>query len=225
MARVIWDTAQVYRELKKYEKANELYQHVIDNWPKAEHAILSRGGVIMADIGLGNDANAQAAIDSLIADFNDQPALPEAVFVIGEQYYNDALLKKKEGRDEQAKEYYRKALTVWERIMTDLLPSPITPQAYLFSGECYRKLSQHQTAIEYYQEVVVNWPDYQFAWHAQFLLARCFERLARLGRIPIAEAAPQIRQACENVFANYPDCLAAGAARNLLKRWSSINSQ
>jgi len=180
----------------------------------------------MVDIGLGNDPNAQAAIDSLIADFNDHPALPEAVFIIGEQYYNEAFRCENEGLETEARDYFRKAVAIWERIIEELpVKLPQTAHAWYFSAVCYRRLCEYENAIQYYQVVVDNWPDYQFAWNAQFLIARCFERLARLGRIPIAEAAPQIRQACEKVFANYPDCLAAGAARNLLKRWSSINSQ
>ena len=37
--------------------------------PESEYVILSGGGVIMADIGLGNDANAQVAIDEVFCVF------------------------------------------------------------------------------------------------------------------------------------------------------------
>ena len=51
-----------YWDVKRYEDARRLYKYIVDNLPESEYVILSRGSVIMADIGLGNDANAQAAI-------------------------------------------------------------------------------------------------------------------------------------------------------------------
>ena len=61
------------------------------------------------------------AIDNLIADFNDHAGLPTAVFVIGEEYYYKAVfLRQNEGLYEEAKEYYRKTLAVWERIIMEL---------------------------------------------------------------------------------------------------------
>jgi len=217
IARVIWDTAQVYRKLKKYEKANELYQHVINNWPESEHAILSRGGMIMVDIGLGNDANAQAAIDNLIADFNDHLGLPEVVFVIGEQYYNKAFIYKKEGLDTEARGCFEKALAIWESI-TELPPNAVYPaQAYLFSGECYCRLGQHQTAIGYYQKVVDDWPDYENRWYALFLIGCGYEQLRDSGDVEKSLAKARIQAAYEWVLLEYPDCPAAKAADNWLK--------
>jgi len=217
IARVIWDTAQVYRELKKYEKANELYQHVIDNWPKAEHAILSRGGVVMADIGLGNDPNAQAAIDSLIADFNDHPVLPEAVFIIGEQYYNEAFRCENEGLDTESEDCFQKAVAIWERIIEELpVKLPQTAHAWCFSAICYGRLGQHTKAIECYQRVVDYWPDYKYAWSAQFQIGSSYKKLRDAGAVPRSEANAAIKAAYQRVLEKYPDCPAANAARDWL---------
>jgi len=220
--RAVWDTARVYRDLKKYEKASQLYQYVIDNYPQAEHAILSQIGVaeinVLSLIESGNDTAAQAALDSLIADFNDHSLLPEAVFVVGEQYYNEALLKKKEGHDEQAKECYRKARTVWERIVAELPPSGITPHAYNFAADCYRRLGQHKKAIEYYQRVVDDWPDYEYAWDALFRIGRNYEALKKSGLMSKSEANPIIKAVYEQVLEEYPNCKAARHARRWLSR-------
>jgi tetratricopeptide (TPR) repeat protein len=164
-------------------------------------------------------------LDQLIADFNDQPALPEAVFVIGEQYYNLAFQCEKAGLSAKAKDKFQKAIEVWGRIITELSPSSTTTEAYYFSAACYRHLDQYETAIDYYQKVVNDWPDYQYAWNAQFMIARCLDRLARSGAISKADAAPIIRQACENLLNNYPDSMAVNAATNLMKRWESVNSK
>jgi len=220
------EVASQYEERRRYEKAIELYQYIADNLPE-EYVILSRGRLIMLDIGLGNDANAQAALDSLIADFNDHPALPQAVFIIGEQYYNKAFRDVKQGLDTEAKENFRKAIAVWERIITKLPPSaPYTARAYYFSGYCYTRSGEYGKAIQYYQKVADDWPKYEYAWHAQLRVARCYEVSARSGRISKADAAPHIRQACEKLLANYPGSKGVKEARDILKRWGLVsNSQ
>jgi len=298
-ARAVWDTGQYYRDLKKYEKANRLYQHVVNNWPKAEHALWAQADLIKSYLALGDDPNAQAAVDKLltnfndnpfvaraihdtaweyrklgnygraneldqyvidhwsadvqvmwakmdmaktdiwlgnyaaaektidilIADFNDQPELATAIFMLGEQYYNKAFQFENESREAEAKEHFRKAIAVWERIINELPRSSMTPQAYYFAARCYESVGEYKKAIEYYQVVVDTWPDYEYAWNAQFLIARCYDKLASSGQIPAADAAVQIRRGCDKVLANYPDCMAVKAAGNLLKRWNSVNPQ
>ena len=211
------EVASQYEERRRYEKARQLYQYIVDNLPESEYVILSPGGVIMADIGLGNDANAQAAIDNLIADFNDHLGLPEVVFVIGEQYYNKAFIYKKEGLDTEARGCFEKALAIWESI-TELPPNAVYPaQAYLFSGECYCRLGQHQTAIGYYQKVVDDWPDYENRWYALFLIGCGYEQLRDSGDVEKSLAKARIQAAYEWVLLEYPDCPAAKAADNWLK--------
>ena len=223
--RAIHDTAWEYRKSGNYGRANELDQYVIDNWPADVQVMWAKMDMAKTDIGLGNDAAAEKTIDILITDFNDNPELPTAIFMLGEQYYNKAFVKENEGLAEQAKDHFQKAIAIWERIVTELPESVITPQAYNFSAVCYRKLGEHIKAVEYFQKVVDDWPAYQYAWNAQFLIASCYEKLASSGQMPTADAAVQICRACDKVLANYPDCMAVEAARNLLNRWNSVNSQ
>jgi len=109
-------------------------------------------------------------------------------------------------------------------VPTDGPVSAFTPQAYYLSAACYCSLDQYEQAIEYYQKVVSDWPDYERAWNAQFMIARCFDRLARSGAIPKTDAAPILRQACDKLIINCPDSLAVKAATNLLRRWESVKS-
>jgi len=203
---------------EKYDWAAELYQYVIDNWPKTEHEMRAKTGIAKLNISLGNDADTQAAIDSLIADFNDHPRLPWAVFVIGEEYYNDGFRRENEGLDAEAKDSFTKAIAVWERIITQLPESQSIDlkHAYYFSAVCYRRIGEYEKAIEYYQEVVVNWPDYQFAWHAQYVIGRTYQYLKRSGAMLESEADPKIKAAYERVLQDYPGCRAARAARSWL---------
>ncbi|MDH4241771.1 MAG: tetratricopeptide repeat protein, partial [Phycisphaerae bacterium] len=220
IAGAVWVTAQFCRDLKKYEKANRLYQHVVDKWPNSEHAILSQMGMSEVDvlylIDSGNDTAAHQALDSLIADFNDHPALPKHLFVIGEQYYNVAFRFEKERRAAEGKENFLNAIVIWDRILKDLHPSPVTPETYLLVGICYDRIGNYRTAIKYYQVVLDDWPDYQHACSAQYKIGRCYQRLRDAGLLGRPEAEIKIRAAYEAVVKIYPDCSTANAARNWL---------
>jgi len=131
-----------------------------------------------------SNGSVQASLDNLIADFNNHPHLAEAIFTLGEKYYNEAFWCENDGLDTEAGENFAKALTVWEKIVTELPPSPFTPQAYYLSAVCYRDFGEYKKAIEYCEKVVNDWPDYRRAWHARFIIRRCYEKLKQQGRIP-----------------------------------------
>jgi len=214
-----------FERANKFGQARSIYRKIVADYNKTDSALTAQKKLAVLEIKAGDQVATQAALDTLIADFNEHPDLPEAVFVVGEQYYNWASQCKKTGLLAKEKDILLKTIAVWERIITDLSSSPITPQAYYMSARCYERIGQYEDAIDYYSIVVDNWPDYERAWNAQFLIARCFDRLARSGSIPRADAAPIIRQACEKLIINYPDSMAVGAALNLLKRWESVNSK
>lgn len=218
IARVVTDLADGYRgNFKKYNKALLLYQHVLDNWPDAQCAIWAQKGIVQSNIHLGDDVSAQVALDRLIADFSNHTELPIAVLKIGEVYCDMGLRDQSRGLPTEAAANFTKAIAVWERIITRLPESDTTGDAHTFSGDCYRRLGQYGEAVGCYQEVVDNWPDHTYAWYAQFMIARCYMKSANSGSISMTEAIEQARLACEKVIANYPNCKAVKAARNMLK--------
>ena len=224
LAGMLWKLGNISWEGGKYDRAAELYQYVIDNWPKTEHEMRAKTDIAKLNISLGNDAAVEATIDNLIADFNDHPALPEAVFIIGEQYYNKAFRCENEGLEAKANENFAKAIAVWERIITELQPNAVYPaQAYFFSAVCYRRRGEYEKAIEYYQEVVANWPDNEYAWHAQFIVARTYKHLKRTGAMPESEADSMIKAVYERILQDYPDSPAAYDARKWLNHHQESN--
>lgn len=136
-----------------------------------------------------------------------RPGLSEAILQVGHGYYTKARLEEKDGLDEKAKEYYQKAITVWERIITDLPASTGTsPEAYYCSAVVYsQELGDYLKGIDYYQKVVDNWPDYTFAWRAQFFVGMYYEKLRNSGNVPESEVIPKIEQAYQSVIEKYPD--------------------
>ena len=70
----------------KYEKARELYQYVIDNWPQHKLPIWSQAGLVISNAGLGNMQAADAAFNKLTTEFSQDEDLPVAVHNIAEEF-------------------------------------------------------------------------------------------------------------------------------------------
>jgi len=215
LPKEIYQVGDEYAKALNYDKAGALYQYVIANWPGTEYEMWAKSGMVKLDIYCGNDANVQPALEQLITDFNDHPALPEVVFVIGEQYYYKAFSYKKDAQEAKMKEHFAKAIAVWERIITELPESDSTAaaHAHYFSAVCYDQLAEYENAIEYYQKVVDNWPDYEYAWGALFKVGRRYEKMVKSGLISKSQAGPKIKAAYEELLEKYPTCQGAKHAR------------
>lgn len=206
----------------QYTQARNIYQQIAWQYPDNPHATKALIEVSKVNalslIVAGDDAGVQKVLDNLIADFSDNPDLPDVIFRIADEYYNTAIRHKKEGRNNQADEFYRKAIAVWEKIIQYLrLSAEYTPRAYWCSAVVYsQELREYAKGIQYYQHIVDNWPKYRYAWHAQFLVGTYYERLRDSAGLPESEANPKIGQAYKSVIENYPDSDSAPiAALNL----------
>ena len=211
-----------YLDARQNEKAAQCYQYVIDNSPDSNAAMSSWAGIARVHIRRGDDQAAQTVIDKIIADFNDQPELAQAVCEIGHEYYSRARLQLAEAEEAQVDEYYRKAIAVWERIIQDLPASDITPRAYYVAAVCYsQELGEFVKGIAYYQAIAEHWPDYKYAWHAQYFVGMYYERLRNSGGIAASEADPLIEKAYRGVVEKYPDSESAAPAALSVARMSS----
>ncbi|MFQ6035174.1 MAG: tetratricopeptide repeat protein [Sedimentisphaerales bacterium] len=212
--------ADSYHETRRYEEAKELYQFVLDRWPEDAGAIHARKGVVISNVGLGDQPAAQAALDKLIADFTGHVDLPLAVWRVAEVYYNQAFRHENEGLDNKAKGYFAKVISLGQAILQRWPASVSAAEIYLISAECYRRLGQYAKAIEYFQKVVDDWPDYKYACNAQCIIGECYEKLRNSGALPQSEANPLIEQAYQAVIEKYPDCSLAGHAHLKLSQLS-----
>jgi len=108
-----------YEKIQKYDEARSIYRKIATDYNETDYAFTAQKKLAVLEIKAGDDVAAQAALELLITDFNDHPDLPEAVFVVGEQYYSEAYRLENEGYYEQAKEYFRKAIVIFERIIQE----------------------------------------------------------------------------------------------------------
>jgi outer membrane protein assembly factor BamD (BamD/ComL family) len=106
IAQAVHNVAYHCQSLEKYEKAKELYSYVLSHWPEDTYAMWSQADLAKLHFKLGNDADAQAAVDRLLADFSAGKDIAEAVHGIA--YYGQSL-----GKYEKAKELYQCVLSRW----------------------------------------------------------------------------------------------------------------
>jgi tetratricopeptide (TPR) repeat protein len=214
LPKEIYHVADAYSKAGRYDKAGQLYQYVIDSYPDSNNVMLAKAGMAKLNIILGNEAVADATVNDLIADFNDEPNLPQAIFQIGEEYYYKAMADANQGRIDQADANFVKTVSVWDRIIKQLPESnsPPVQDAYYFAAYCYGQLGEYEKAIQYWQKIVDAWPDYGYAWHAHFRMAHSYCMLGNSGVIPESEARSRMEQAYKVVVENYPDCPSANDA-------------
>ncbi len=171
--RYAWD--------KKYQQAKNIYENIIQNWPEssiigeAEFGLLRSS--IFTFIESQDEPNAFASIETLIADYNNNPDTPGIVFEAGERYFTKALKDSSEDLEAQARNDFTKAIILWETIITEFPQSPVIPQAYYFSALSYRRLGEYTKTIEYCTKIIADRPDYEYAWNCKSLIEICQQQL------------------------------------------------
>ena len=204
--------ACVYRNNGQYEKAMEIYNNVLQSSTDDTKKIDAHAGVAAVAVLRDNDSDVTAAIEALRTNFAGHEMLAWAVFVIGEEYYKKVSQMENKGLKIESEECFQKAITVWEKVRSIESTTIYPAHAWYFSGFAYKKMGNYTKTIEYYQEVVDRWPDYQYAWSAQCMIGECYEKLITQGILSEGETEPLIEQAYKLVIENYGDSSLAGHA-------------
>ena len=214
--------AVAFQNLGEYEKANRLYQYVIDRWPLNDHATWVQAQcAARANIGLGNNSAAQAAIDKLVADFGDSQEVQRAVYEIGLRYSNDAIRSAREGLDTEAKSNCNKAIVLYKIAINAFPKTQVAAWAYSMEADCHNALGEYQKAIDCYNEILGGWRDYyEYARHAQCMIGQFYQQMGISGAMPKSEADEATKQAYEQMLKRYPNCTAAVVARSWLERYT-----
>lgn len=227
IAKSVYDIAYCYGELhKNYEKARDLQQYVLENWPQSETAIWSQADLAACNISLGDDPNAEAAIEKLLTEFSDNNDIAQAVYDVADHY--GGLQQNKRARD-----LYKYALDNWpdseaaiwsqanlaacnislgddpnaqaavDKLLGDFSGHPDIAKAVSDLADHYGEVHQYEKARELHQHVLENWPDSEVAIWSQAGLAACN---IILGDDPNAQAATDSLIAD---FNSHPDFQAA----------------
>ena len=197
LPKEIWKIANRFDGLERIEKAIELHNYNVDNFPNDENAMLSQVYIVYTCIYNakdGNDTAAEAAIDKLTSVFSDQPDLPEELYEIAGkfkgrkkldkayQYYqyvadnfsdNDhALLAQQQMVSLSLKLGDQAGASAGvEKLIADFKDDENIAEAVSQVAKTYRSNKKYTEAIELYNYVVDNHPDNLFAIWAQVRIA------------------------------------------------------
>jgi tetratricopeptide (TPR) repeat protein len=187
LPRAVYDVAVAFRwKAGNRQKANELFGYIVDKWTKTENPTwVQVQCVAMANIALGNDTAAQVAIDRLIESFRDEPPVPRAVYEIAaECYYPQGENYQSQGDVNEAQDSFQNAIAVLNRIIVDLPQGTYTPWAYDLTADCHQKLNEYDKSIKCLKKIVKDYPDYDYAWDAQFMIDNRVKELTTINRNP-----------------------------------------
>ncbi|KPL19193.1 MAG: hypothetical protein AMJ75_12690, partial [Phycisphaerae bacterium SM1_79] len=148
-----------YEKAKRYDEARSIYQKIVTDYTETDYALTAQKKLIIVAMKAGNDVVAQAALDTLITDFNDHPSLPRAIIDIEEHCYNRILAAESWVSDD-----YLKPVKVWEKLIKrfpDFFSDD--PDLYYFIADCYRHVGEYDKAIHYYGLVADKWTQHGYA--------------------------------------------------------------
>lgn len=219
LAAAVHEIVEEYRNIGAYEEGRGLFKWLLENWPEGGGTMLElQVGIALQSIRLRELDKADAAVAKLIADYNDHPNLGKGLFQIAEEYYMEGFRHENQDLVAESKYYFAQAVNVWGKIIADMPESEYAAEGSLHSGDACCRLGEYDKALWLYQHLVDNWPQHEYAPHAQFLVAHTCQDLINRGIMPEAEAMPLIRQAYERILTDYADSGMAERA----KRWFRI---
>jgi TolA-binding protein len=190
---VIYQLADEYWYAGRYEDAKRLYQYVLDREPNGELAIWARAWITGLELMLGNSVSAQEVIDTLIADCNGHPALAQMIYGIAngcwyvEKYEQAQELYKyiadnmpNSNRGMRARAWvagcdimlgnYTEAQEGIDALITDFPEHPELPLTVYKLAGVYYDVERYEDGKWLYQHIVDNWPDFEYARWAKFMI-------------------------------------------------------
>jgi tetratricopeptide (TPR) repeat protein len=207
VAEAVHEVVERYRNAGENERAKRLYQQILEKWPYSEPALMEfQVGIALSGIKLEDEEGADAAVDTLILDYNDNNSINVAkgLFQIAEQHY-------------YAEDYLR-AIELLEVILTDYPDSnfPARGEVPYVLATCYRHLGEYEAAIALYEQVAAEQPGSKLAPIAQYRVMRCWREARKAGRVEMEESIEQMRRACKKLVTEYPDSHMAKLAIELM---------
>ncbi|MBN1845828.1 MAG: tetratricopeptide repeat protein, partial [Sedimentisphaerales bacterium] len=203
------------------DQARQLFEAIPVLQPQDEYAILARAGQGSVLIRQGDEKLGGQICQEVLTAHAQSPRLPEAMGLMAGGYYDRAMIREKDGGLDQAADAYRRAIALWDQVLSKLDPAdPAAAAAAKMAGDCYRRLGQYDLAIGYYRTILESCPQYPYAWHAQFLVGHCLEQLYAVGVTVEPDTAQAIRLAYERLIEHYADCPAVAAARIRLQQFT-----
>jgi tetratricopeptide (TPR) repeat protein len=209
-----WIACGYEEQPDKGPQAEQMYARIVKDCPgtdEASRAALDVRRRVFGDVLDSGDVNsAYALLDNFIAGFKQNLYLGDCLGRITIGCYKKASELRDQNQPDKAMLYHRVCADVWERIQKNNLS--ITSDLvylYFYSAANYDEMGRWLDAINNYQKILDNWPEFESICGVQAAIGGCYEGLRDRGSMPKEAANPLIKQAFKAVLANWPDCYSA----------------
>jgi tetratricopeptide (TPR) repeat protein len=157
-----------YEKVEKYAEARGIYQKIIADFNETDYALTAQKKLAILEITAGDDIAALEALDTLIADFNDHPELPQTLLLISEQYFY--------------RHNYKRATELWELMLSKYPESSVIGEILYPLATCSERLKESQNAIKYFTTLIEQYPNGPYAYRAPYKMALIYRRRKQYGQ-------------------------------------------
>jgi hypothetical protein len=195
----------------KLQQAKQMYERIVKDCPgtdDADRATLDIRRRILCDILDSGDVNsAYTLLDKFIADFKQNIYAGDCLGRVVIGCYKKAAELREQKQAEEAMQYHEVSANIWERMQQDNLPiASDLVYLYFYAAVNYHEMGRWADAINNYQKVVENWPDFEHACGINAAIAVCYESLRDKEGVPKEGVNPLIEQAYKAVLADATGC-------------------
>jgi tetratricopeptide (TPR) repeat protein len=162
----VHEVVEEYRDTGAHEEGRELFAYLLENWDETPDTMLElQVGVALQSIKLRELDKADAAVQKLIADYNDHPKIAKALFQIAEQYF-------------YAGKHW-KVIGLLEFIQSDYPEKQFASRNELpfVLATCYKQVSEWDKAIEYYERTLRDYPSGRYASWCPYNIAMIYNHV------------------------------------------------
>jgi tetratricopeptide (TPR) repeat protein len=195
----------------KMPQAEQIYARIVKDCTgtdEADRAALDIQRRTICDLFDACDANAaKALLDKFVADFGQNPYSGTCLGRAVRGFYIASAEFRVKKQPEKAKQYCEIAANIWQRLPKDTLQKGIeTTYLYFYVAINYHELGRWADAIDNYQKVLDDYPDFEHACGINAAIAVCYESLRDKEGVPKEGVNPLIEQAYKAVLANAAGC-------------------
>ncbi len=224
------EQAQLYQQNGKYSQAEQIYQGIIQHHPGSDYAFQAETNLVILYILWGRLTKTQAVRQQLVSEFSQHTGLPEACYLIAEQYeWGLKFDKAKSGFQQVIQNHpgstsaskanlglarinvlsliiskdYAQAGQELTKLVTDFPSHPNLPDTLFRVAERYEWSLKLEESKSVYQQIVQNHPASSFKSRAQLSSSR-LDVLSHL----MSKDYSQAQQALNTLvtqFAGHPD--------------------
>jgi len=206
-----WIACGYEEQQDKGTQAKQMYERIVTDCPgtdEADRAALDVRRRVFSDVLDSGDVNsAYTLLDNFIADFKQNLYAGDCLGRIVIGCYKKAAELKEQKQTEKAMQYREVSANIWERIQKENLQiNSDLVYLYFYVAINYHEMGRWDDAIKYYQKVVDNWPEFEYACSINGAIAVCYETLRDKEGAPKEGVNPLIEQAYKAVLADTAGC-------------------